>query len=174
MKTAKKLFPQAFRCAQYPKGGRNTLQLSLNISKMLFRDKFPNKICFINYLHTGLSHFKLFSYSIKCQGIAIIELCLDFLNYWNIHKQVMMCKGCGRKGLVFLIRSSSLFPALDNYCSTLMKVRTQQSEATCLKPYLEPFSSTHLRACFTNNDMVTPILPMYIKRNISPKLGKFG
>ena len=34
--------------------------------------------------------------------------------------------------------------ALDNYCSTLMKVRTQQAEVTSLKPYLEHFSSlTH-------------------------------
>ena len=47
-----------------------------------------------------------------------------------------------------------------------MKVRTQQAEVTSLKPYLEQFSSMHLRAYFTNNDMVTPILPMYINRNI--------
>ena len=45
-----------------------------------------------------------------------------------------------------------------------MKVRTQQSELTSIKPYLEHFSSTHLRAYFTNNNMVTPILPMYINR----------
>ena len=56
--------------------------------------------------------------------------------------------------------------ALDNNCSTLMKVRTQQTEVTCLKPYLEHFASTHLRAYFTNNDMVTPMLPMYINKNI--------
>ena len=47
-----------------------------------------------------------------------------------------------------------------------MKVRTQQGEVASLKPYLEHFSSTHLRAYFTNNDMVTPIMPMHINRNI--------
>ena len=56
--------------------------------------------------------------------------------------------------------------ALDNYCSTLMKVRTQQAEVTSLKPYLEHFTSLTLKAYFTNNDIVTPILPMYINRNI--------
>ena len=44
--------------------------------------------------------------------------------------------------------------------------RTQQAEVTSLKPYLAHFSSMHLKAYFTNNDMVTPILTMYINRNI--------
>ena len=52
--------------------------------------------------------------------------------------------------------------ALDNYCSTLMKVRTQQAELTSIKPYLEYFSSLTLKAYFTNNDLITPILPMYM------------
>ena len=56
--------------------------------------------------------------------------------------------------------------ALDNYSSTLMKVRTQQAELTSIKPYLEHFSSLTLKAYFTNNNTVTPILPMYINRNI--------
>ena len=43
--------------------------------------------------------------------------------------------------------------ALDNYCSTLMKVRTQQAEVTSLKPYLELFSSLTLKAYFTNNNI---------------------
>ena len=50
--------------------------------------------------------------------------------------------------------------ALDNYCSTLMKVRTQQAEITSIKPYLEHFSSMHLKAYFTSNNTVTPILPI--------------
>jgi hypothetical protein len=56
--------------------------------------------------------------------------------------------------------------AVDNYYTTLMKVRTQQAEATSLKPYLEHFSSLTLKAYFTNNNTVTPILLMYINRNI--------
>ena len=55
------------------------------------------------------------------------------------------------------------FFALDNYCKTLMKVRTQPAEITSIKPYLEYFSSMHLKAYFTNNNAVTPILPMYEK-----------
>ena len=47
-------------------------------------------------------------------------------------------------------------------CPKLMKVRTQQVEATCPKPYLEYFASIHLKAYFTNNDNVTSTLPMYI------------
>ena len=38
-----------------------------------------------------------------------------------------------------------------------MKVRTQQANITSIKPYLDHFSSMHLKAYFTNNDMVTPI-----------------
>ena len=55
--------------------------------------------------------------------------------------------------------------ALDNHYNTLMKVRTQQVEATCLKPYLEYFESIQFKPYFTNNDIVTPILPMHINRN---------
>ena len=47
-----------------------------------------------------------------------------------------------------------------------MKVRTQQAELTSIKPYLEHFSSLTLKAYFTNNNKVTPILPMYINRYI--------
>ncbi len=56
--------------------------------------------------------------------------------------------------------------AFDNYSKTIMKVRTQQAEVTSLKPYLEHFLSLSLKAYFTNNNMVTPILPMYTNRNI--------
>ena len=56
--------------------------------------------------------------------------------------------------------------ALDNYCKTLMKVRTQQADITSIKPYLEHFSSLTLKAYFTNYNTVTAILPMYINRNI--------
>jgi hypothetical protein len=56
--------------------------------------------------------------------------------------------------------------ALENYDKTLMKVRTQQAEVTSLKPYLEHFSSLTINAYFTSNNTVTPILPMYINRNI--------
>ena len=52
--------------------------------------------------------------------------------------------------------------ALDSYCNTLMKVRTQQAEAISLNPYLEYFASIHLKAYFINNDNVAPIMPMYI------------
>ena len=38
-----------------------------------------------------------------------------------------------------------------------MKVRTQQADITSIKPYLDHFSSMHLKAYFTSNDMVTPI-----------------
>ena len=55
--------------------------------------------------------------------------------------------------------------ALDNKNSILIKIRTQQREATSIKPYLDNFLSLHLKAYFTNNDMVTPILGMYINRN---------
>ncbi len=56
--------------------------------------------------------------------------------------------------------------AFDNYSKTIMKVRTQQAEVTSLKPYLEYFSSLTLKAYFTSNNMVTPILPIYTNRNI--------
>ena len=48
-----------------------------------------------------------------------------------------------------------------------MKVRTQQSEATSLKPYLEYFLSLSIKAFFTGNMEVNQYINIFLHRNIT-------
>ena len=61
-----------------------------------------------------------------------------------------------REALVTISNLNNI--ALDNYCSTLMKVRTEQADLTSIKPYKEHFSSLTLKAYFTNNGFY----PLYL------------
>ena len=54
-----------------------------------------------------------------------------------------------------------------NYCATLMKVRTQQSQTENLTPYLEYFLSLDTRARFAKNQIARGAINLFVSRNIA-------
>ena len=54
-----------------------------------------------------------------------------------------------------------------NYCSTLMKVRTQQTKTENLDPYLEYVLSLDTRAYFIENPIARAAINLFVNRNIT-------
>ena len=56
--------------------------------------------------------------------------------------------------------------AFTNYCSTLMKIRTQQADITSITPYLEYYQSLDSRALYIENEEARNAVNIFVTRGI--------
>ena len=56
--------------------------------------------------------------------------------------------------------------ANNNYNTNLQKIKNQDTDANCIKPFLEYFISLDMKAYFTHNQRIKPYLNLFYNRNI--------